>query len=202
MLFASEQTTEQMTHLFSEAQNYWQLQKKYLSLHSSEVLSRLFSTIALWAIFILVGFMILLFASFAVAIWIGQLLDSQIAGFAIIAGVLALGTFLVYVNRMSWIVLPTTRFMVSLLASELIAPTKEAITLEKSHLRQQLNQNEDELRSTASAILSPLPESKNKWENVTQLFQNGLSVYRGIQLGLSVIAAARTLFKKGKRKSR
>lgn len=202
MLFASEQTTEQMTHLFSEAQNYWQLQKKYLSLHSSEVLSRLFSTIALWAIFILVGFMILLFASFAVAIWIGQLLDSQIAGFAIIAGVLALGTFLVYVNRMSWIVLPTTRFMVSLLASELIAPTKEAITLEKSHLRQQLNQNEDELRSTASAILSPLPESKNKWENVTQLFQNGLSIYRGIQLGLSVIAAARTLFKKGKRKSR
>jgi len=202
MLFASEQTTEQMTHLFSEAQNYWQLQKKYLSLHSSEVLSRLFSTIALWAIFILVGFMILLFASFAVAIWIGQLLDSQIAGFAIIAGVLALGTFLVYVNRMSWIVLPTTRFMVSLLASELIAPTKEAITLEKSYLRQQLNQNEDELRSTASAILSPLPESKNKWENVTQLFQNGLSIYRGIQLGLSVIAAARTLFKKGKRKSR
>lgn len=201
MLFASEQTTEQMTHLFSEAQNYWQLQKKYLSLHSSEVLSRLFSTIALWAIFILVGFMILLFASFAVAIWMGQLLDSQIAGFAIIAGVLTLGTFLVYVNRMSWIVLPTTRFMVSLLASELIAPTKEAIALEKSHLRQQLNQNEDELRSTASSILSPLPESKNKWENATHLFQNGLSIYRGIQLGLSVIAAARALFGKGKRKS-
>ena len=201
MLFASEQTTEQMTHLFAEARDYWQLQKKYLSLHGSEVLSRLFSTIALWAIFILVGFMVLLFASFALAIWIGQMLDSQMAGFAIIAAALLFLTFLVYVNRMSWIVMPTTRFMVNLLASGLIVPTKEAIALEKSHLRQQLDQNEEELRTTASAILSPLPESKNKWDNATHLFQNGLSIYRGIQLGLSVIAAARSLFGRGKRKS-
>ena len=202
MLFTSQQTTEQMTRLFQEGRSYWQLQKQYLSLHSAEILSQLFSKVALWAILILVGFVVLLFASFALAIWIGGLLDSQMAGFAIIAALLSIGALLVYVNRVSWIVVPTTRFMVKLLASNLRAPTREAIDIEKQHLRQQLTQNQDEMRSTASNLLTPLPEARNKWENATNLLQNGVSVFRGIQIGLSVIAAARSLFKIGKRKNR
>lgn len=202
MLFTSQQTTEQMTRLFQEGRSYWQLQKQYLSLHSAEILSQLFSKVALWAILILVGFVVLLFASFALAIWIGGLLDSQMAGFAIIAALLSIGALLVYVNRVSWIVVPTTRFMVKLLASNLLAPTQEAIDIEKQHLRQQLTQNQDEMRSTASNLLTPLPEARNKWENATNLLQNGVSVFRGIQIGLSVIAAARSLFKIGKRKNR
>lgn len=202
MFFNSEQTTTLMGQLFEEARQYFRLQKEYLSLHGTEIMSRLFSTIALWVILILVGFMVLLFGSFALAYWIGDLLGSSVLGFAIIAAVLFLGAMLVYVNRVSWIVAPTTRFMVSLFVSNLIVPSQEAIAIEKEHVRQNLEDSQQDLKTTASSILAPLPQPQNKWESFNNLFQHGLTLFRGVQIGMSAIAAARTLFKIGKSKKR
>lgn len=202
MFFNSEQTTTLMGQLFEEARQYFRLQKEYLSLHGTEIMSRLFSTIALWVILILVGFMVLLFGSFALAYWIGDILGSSVLGFAIIAAVLFLGAMLVYVNRVSWIVAPTTRFMVSLFVSNLIVPSQEAIAIEKEHVRQNLEDSQQDLKTTASSILAPLPQPQNKWESFSNLFQHGLTLFRGIQIGMSAIAAARTLFKIGKSKKR
>ena len=175
MNFTNEQTTARMTDLFEQARRYLRLQKDYLSLHGVEVLTRLFSAIALAAILILVGFLVVLFGSFALAYWLGELLGSHILGFTIIAGVLLLCTLLVYANRKAWIVLPTTRFMVSLLTPQITIPTQEGITLEKERVHDQL---------------------------ATNLLQNGLTVYRALQLGLSAVAAARTVFGLGKLRRR
>ena len=76
MLFANEQMTSQMGALLEEGRQYWNLQKKYLGLHTAEVLTRLLSRIALVLILILVGSLVLLFGSFALAFWLGALLDS------------------------------------------------------------------------------------------------------------------------------
>ena len=118
----------------------------------------------------------------------------------IIAAVLLLCAFLVYVNRKAWIVLPTTRFMVGLLASKLTHPTEEGIAVEKERLREQLNDNQGEMKETTSTLLSPLPEARTRWESVSHLLQNGFTLYRGLQLGLSALAAARTVFGLGKRR--
>lgn len=200
MFFSNEQNTERMSQLFAEARDFWQLQKKYLSLNTAEVLTRILSAIALWGIIILVGSLVLLFGSFALAFWLGSLLDSNMLGFAIIAAVLALLIFMIYANRVAWIIAPTTRFIVNLLASKLVIPTLEAVTIEKEHTRHQLEQNQEELRTTASTILAPPSEHKDKWENVSNLVQNGFTIFRGVQIGLSAIAAARSFFKIGKRR--
>lgn len=200
MLFSNEQTTAQMSQLFGEARQWWELQKQYLSLHGTEILTRLFSAIALWAILILVGAMVLLFGSFALAFWLGDLLGSTMLGFGIIAVVLLLAVMLVWANKRSWIVLPITRFMVSLLVSELAVPTQEGVALEKEHVRKQLENSQGEMRQTASNILSPATEARNGWDNAMGLFQNGMTIYRGVQIGLGAVAAFRSFFKLGKKR--
>lgn len=202
MNITNEQTTLRMTDLFEQARRYLRLQKDYWSLHGVEVLTRLFSAIALTAILILVGFLVVLFGSFALAYWLGELLGSHILGFAIIAVVLLLCTLLVYANRKAWIVLPTTRFMVSLLTPHVTIPTQEGITLEKERVTEQLATNQSEIKDTATSLLSPQSEARNRWETASNLFKNGLTLYRGLQLGLSALAAARTLFGLGKHRFR
>lgn len=200
MMFANEQMTSQMGQLLEEGKHYWELQKQYLSLHSAEVLTRLLSTVALILILILVGSLVLLFGSFALAYWLGDLLGSSVLGFGIIALALLLVGLIVFANRKSWIVRPTTRFMVGLFSNSLAIPTQEAITLEKAHLRQQLEDNQREMKETATTLLAPLPEAKNRWDSAANLLQNGMSIYRGIQLGVSAIVALRSVFKLGRRK--
>ncbi|MCR4994138.1 MAG: hypothetical protein K6A32_01960 [Bacteroidales bacterium] len=202
MTIVNEQTTNQMSQLFEQARRYFTLQKDYLSLKSVEVLTRLFSTIALAIILILVGFLVVLFGSFALAYWIGELLGSSILGFAIITGALLLGACLVYANRKAWIILPTTRFMVELLASKVNVPTEEGIALEKTHLQQQLNDSQGEIRDTANTLLAPLPQARNRWEVASHLFQNGMTIFRVVQVGFSAYEAARRVFGIGRRKKR
>jgi len=202
MFFDNGQTTEQMSQLFTEARQYWSLQKQNLSLQTTEVLTRLLSAIALWAIIILIGALVLLFASFAIAFWLGGLLGNTVWGFVIIAAVLFIVTLLVYANRTAWIISPVTKFMVGLFASSLPSPTREAVAIEKVRVQEKLNENQTHMRETATTLLSPMPEAKNRWDRATGLLQNGMSLYRGLQLGLSAIAAFRIIFGRGKSKAR
>lgn len=199
-MFNNERMTTQMEQLLGEGRRYWELQKQYLSLHSAEILTRLLSTIVLLLILILVGSMVLLFASFALAYWLGELLGSSILGFGIISAVLLLLVLLIYAKRQDWIVRPTTRFMVGLLATSLTVPSQEAITLEKEHLRQQLEENQRTIKETTNNLLSPLPQARNKWDNASNWIQNGMAIFKGIQIGVSAFAAMRTIFKIGRHK--
>ena len=179
-----------MSLLFEEARQWWGLQKQFVSLSATEVLTRLFSTIALWTILILVGSMVLLFASFALAYWLGDLLGSTMLGFGIIAAGLLLLVTLVWANRRAWIVVPTTRFMVSLFVSSLKVPTQEGIAME----------NQTALRDTAGSMLAPAAEARNGWESATNLLQNGMTIFRGVQIGLGAVAAFRRVFGRSRRR--
>ncbi len=204
MTFSNEQTNERMTQLFEEGRRYFALQKDYLSLQSVETLTRLFTAIALTAIIILIGFLVVLFGSFALAYWLGDILDSAVLGFAIIAGVLFLCALLVYTNRNAWIIQPTTRFLVSLFAanSPLPAPTQEGIEMEKQRLQQQLTENQEQIKVTANNILAPAQEARNGWDMASNIFHNGMTIFRGVQVGLSIIAAVRSVFNLGGKRRR
>ena len=194
MFFDKGQTTEQMTSLFTEARNYLDLQRKNLSLETTEVLTKLLTGIALWGIVILIGALVLLFASFALAYLLGNLLGSSVWGFAIIAGVLLLLTLLIYANRTAWIAVPVGKFMISLFASSLQGQSREAVALEKAHVQDKLDESQTQMRTTANALLSPQPESKDRWERASRLVSNGVDIYRAIQYGLSAIASISTVF--------
>ena len=200
MNIANEQTTARMSQLFEQVRRYFALQKDYLSLHGVEMLTRLFTAIALAAILILAGFLVILFGSFALAYWIGSLLDSTILGFAIIAGVMLLLALLVWAKRTAWIVLPATRFMINLFATEVVIPTLDGVKIEQERLRQQLTSEEEKMKETANGILTPPAASQNRWEMASNLLHNGMNIYRGLQIGLSVVAAARTVFGLGRRR--
>ena len=202
MTIANEQTTSRMSQLLEQARQYFTLQKNYLSLHGVEILTRLFSAIALAAILILVGFLVILFGSFALAYWIGELLDSQILGFVIIAGVLLLTAMLIWANRMAWIVMPTVRFMIGLLATEVAQPTLEGVVAEKKRLEEQLTDSQSEMKDNAHQLLAPEPEARDRWDYAINLFHNGLTIFRGVQLGLSFIEATRRIFGLGRKRRR
>lgn len=202
MFFDNGQTTEQMSNLFTEAKEYLSLQKQNLSLQTAEVLTKILSAVALWAIVILVGALVLLFASFAIAFWLGGLLGNTVWGFVIIAAVLLVVTLLVYANRTAWIIVPITRFMVGLFASTLASPTREGVAMEKVRVQEKLNENQLQMRDTASTLFTPQAEARNRWDRASNLLQNGMSLYRGLQLGLSAIAAFRVMFGKGKLRRR
>ena len=142
MNIENEQTTARVSRLFEQIRRYFTLQKEYLSLNGVEMLTRLFTAIVLAVILILAGFLVILFGCFALAYWIGTLLDSTVLGFAIIAGVMLLVALLVWANRMSWIVQPTTRFMIGLFATKVVTPTLEGVMTVKENTSQQIEAQE------------------------------------------------------------
>lgn len=202
MGLTNEQTTSQFTHLFQQVKDHLTLQKELLSLNSAQVLTRLFSAILLWTVLLLVGSMVLLFAGFALAYWLGTLLNNEVLGFAIVAGGLLLVSFIFYVNRKAWVVVPTAQFIVSLLASALTQPTEEGLAQEKERVTQKLEENQNEIKETANRLMAPIPAARNRWESAANLLQNGWNIYRGLQMGLSAIAAIRSVFGLGRKRRR
>ena len=68
--------TENIKDIILELKNYLNLQKKYLAIDAAEKITIFFSAVAIAAICILLGGIILLFFTFALAFWIGDLLTA------------------------------------------------------------------------------------------------------------------------------
>lgn len=200
MNIANEQTTSQFTHLFEQVRDYLTHQKDLLSLNTVQVLTRLFSMLLLWTVLLLVGSLVILFASFALAYWLGNLLGNNVLGFVIIAGVLLLSACIFYLNRREWVFTPIMGFMVSLLASYLTPPTEEAVVLEKERLTQKIEEEQHEIKETTNTLMNPVHTARNRWESAANLLQNGWNIYRGLQLGLSAVAAIRRVLGLGRKR--
>lgn len=118
MRFASEETTNRLRELFSEAKHYYALEKHYLSLQGAEILTILLSRAAIWAIIIMLAALFFLFGCLTLAFWFSSLLGSNIAGFGIVTGATLLGILLLILRRKAWIEEPIARFMVQLLVEK------------------------------------------------------------------------------------
>ena len=205
MLF-SNQSTNQMHQLLKEGKEYLNLQKRYLGLQSAEMLTQLLSAILLWAVIILVGTLVLLFASFALAHWIGELTGSTVLGFGCMAIVLMAVIGLVYVRRKAWIVAPVAHFVVHLTAPpaehETYAFSPELTTAERVKVGSELAERRTQMRQSAQALLEPTTKAANKWESATNILHNGMAIFRGVQMGMSAIAAVRLMLRGNKRRKR
>ncbi|MCR5819983.1 MAG: hypothetical protein K6F94_03405 [Bacteroidaceae bacterium] len=204
MFFANDEDTQRLKNLLRQGGEYWQLQRRMLSLQSASTLAKLLATIALWLIVFLVGSLVLLFASFALAFWLGDISGSNLLGFGVIALVLLLVVLLVYSCRQQWIYLPVARYMIDLLVS----PTPEGFhitdmtqaTEEMTRVSEQLNANREQLKESAQDVFIQNNPPSNKWELAGELLKNGRSIYRAMQLGVNLWAAIRLLLGSKKRR--
>lgn len=103
--------TEDIREIILEVKHYLNLQKKYLAIDAAEKTTIILSAVAIAAICILLSSITLLLGTFALAYWIGDLLDSLPLGFLAMAFIIALLLLLFYCKRKTWIVQPLARMM-------------------------------------------------------------------------------------------
>lgn len=113
-MFSDGKNMESIQKLFLELKNYLKLQKKFLKLDTAEKLTVLLSAIAVIAILLLLGSMILLYLTFALAYYLGDVMGSLPLGFSVIAVFLLLVLLFFYFNRKKYIIQPIARFMANL----------------------------------------------------------------------------------------
>ncbi|MCM1109212.1 MAG: hypothetical protein NC388_09210 [Clostridium sp.] len=103
-----------MQKLFLELKNYLELQKKFVMLDTAEKLTVLISAIAIGSVVLILLSMLLLFATLALAYYLGDLLHSLPLGFALIAALFGVILFYFYANRNKLVIQPLARMMADL----------------------------------------------------------------------------------------
>lgn len=110
--------TDNFRKLLEEAKRYLSLQKEYALMDTADKLTVILSTVAIAAVCIILGAMILFFLTFALAYWIGNITGNLSIGFISIAAFLLLMFFIVYQKRNAWIIQPLARMMVRLFVNK------------------------------------------------------------------------------------
>lgn len=110
--------TDNFRNLLEEAKRYLSLQKEYALMDTADKLTVILSTVAIAAVCIILGAMILFFLTFALAYWIGNITGNLSIGFISIAAFLLFMLFIVYQKRNAWIIQPLARMMVRLFVNK------------------------------------------------------------------------------------
>ena len=106
--------TEDIKEIILEVKHYLNLQKRYLAIDAAEKTTILLSAVAIAAICILLVTIILLFLTFALAYWIGDILNSLPLGFLAMACMVTFLLTFFYCKRKAWITQPLARMMAQL----------------------------------------------------------------------------------------
>lgn len=109
-----EKYTDNFRKLVQEVKHYLTLQKEYALMDTADKLTVILSAVAISAICLVLGAMVLFFLTFALAYWIGRLTGSLPLGFLCIAAFLLLMLIIAYTKRNAWIVQPLARMLVRL----------------------------------------------------------------------------------------
>lgn len=75
-----------------------------------------------------------------------------------------------------------------------------AIRLSKQQINKDLRASRERMADILHEMTAPMPRATNKVQGIGQLVSNGMAIYEGLRIGLSIISAIRSLF--GKRKRR
>ena len=106
--------TRSFQALFTEVRHYLELQKKYLAMETAEKVTTLLSTVAIAAVCLVLGSIVLLFASFALAYWLGNIIGCNALGFLSVSVAILFLMLLFYSNREKWIIIPLARFVIGI----------------------------------------------------------------------------------------
>ena len=113
-MFSSDKNVETIAQLVEALKRYLGVQKEFLKLSFIEKFVRLITALTLAVVFILLGFAVLFFMSFALVYWLAPLLGVALA-FLVVALLYLVLLFLVFSNRKAWIERPLVRFLAEVL---------------------------------------------------------------------------------------
>lgn len=106
---------EDFKELFLLIKEYIQKQREHITLGAAESLTRLLFVVTVGLVLMLLGSIILLLASFALAYWINETTESTYIGFGVLAGTVLLITALFWCRRKQWVLQPIAKLIVHIL---------------------------------------------------------------------------------------
>ena len=124
-MFAPEKGTETrdkiaeaLRKLLLEFKKYLELQKEFVKLDATEKMTVILSAILIVTVLLLLGSIVLLFLTFALAYYLGDVLGSLSLGFGLISAFILLLTVIFYLNRNRMVIQPMARFMTKLILTK------------------------------------------------------------------------------------
>lgn len=117
-MFSNSKNIESIGKLLLEFKKYLELQKEFVKLDATEKMTVILSAILIVTVLLLLGSIVLLFLTFALAYYLGDVLGSLSLGFGLISAFILLLTVIFYLNRNRMVIHPMARFMTKLILTK------------------------------------------------------------------------------------
>ena len=117
-MFSNSKNIESIGKLLLEFKKYLELQKEFVKLDATEKMTVILSVILIVTVLLLLGSIVLLFLTFALAYYLGDVLGSLSLGFGLISAFILLLTVIFYLNRNRMVIQPMARFMTKLILTQ------------------------------------------------------------------------------------
>ena len=117
-MFSNSKNIESIGKLLLEFKKYLELQKEFVKLDATEKMTVILSAVLIVTVLLLLGSIVLLFLTFALAYYLGDVLGSLSLGFGLISAFILLLTVIFYLNRNRMVIQPMTRFMTKLILTK------------------------------------------------------------------------------------
>ena len=117
-MFSNSKNIESIGKLLLEFKKYLELQKEFVKLDATEKMTVILSAILIVTVLLLLGSIFLLFLTFALAYYLGDVLGSLSLGFGLISAFILLLTVIFYLNRNRMVIQPMARFMTKLILTK------------------------------------------------------------------------------------
>lgn len=117
-MFSNSKNIESIGKLLLEFKKYLELQKEFVKLDATEKTTVILSAILIVTVLLLLGSIVLLFLTFALAYYLGDVLGSLSLGFGLISAFILLLTVIFYLNRNRMVIQPMARFMTKLILTK------------------------------------------------------------------------------------
>lgn len=117
-MFSNSKNIESIGKLLLEFKKYLELQKEFVKLDATEKMTVILSAILIVTVLLLLGSIVLLFLTFALAYYLGYVLGSLSLGFGLISAFILLLTVIFYLNRNRMVIQPMARFMTKLILTK------------------------------------------------------------------------------------
>ena len=117
-MFSNSKNIESIDKLLLEFKKYLELQKEFVKLDATEKMTVILSAILIVTVLLLLGSIVLLFLTFALAYYLGDVLGSLSLGFGLISAFILLLTVIFYLNRNRMVIQPMARFMTKLILTK------------------------------------------------------------------------------------
>ena len=117
-MFSNSKNIESIGKLLLEFKKYLELQKEFVKLDATEKMTVILSAILIVTVLLLLGSIVLLFLTFALPYYLGDVLGSLSLGFGLISAFILLLTVIFYLNRNRMVIQPMARFMTKLILTK------------------------------------------------------------------------------------